>query len=104
MAVVKESTTKGAARFDVRDAARAAAGYFQALYPNVVSFSLEEVELSEKEDYWLIALSFELPPKRTGRGSGTLPILFQPPKTKYKIFKVDVKTGEVVSMRIRNLE
>ena len=65
---------------------------------------MEEVELSEQGDYWLITLSFELSPKRTGRGSGSLQILFQTPKTKYKIFKVDVKTGEVVSMRIRNLE
>ena len=84
--------------WDVRQAAGAAGRYFQALYPNVNFYSLEEVELSEDEKYWIITLSFDWGSKTSVLGA------IQPPKTKYKVFKVDVKTGKVVSMKIRNLE
>jgi len=98
MATTK-SAPVSATRIDARRAASAAAGYFQQLYPNVSSFSLEEVELSEDGDYWFITLSFEL-----GAKIGGFPVTLQPPKTKFKVFKVNVRTGEVVSMRIRKLE
>ncbi len=91
------STTK----IDARRAADAAARYFKQLYPNVLSFSLEEVELSEDEDYWLITLSFEVGPRIAGGG---LSVRLEPPKTKFKVFKVNAHTGEVVSMRIRKIE
>ena|SRR6266536_5490569 len=99
MPATKSAAASGT-RIDARSAANAAATYFQQLYSNLTSFSLEEVELSEDENYWLITLSFEVPTKT----SGGVPLLLQPPKTKFKVFKVDARTGEVVSMRIRKLE
>jgi hypothetical protein len=95
------SALKKATRIDARQAASAAAAYFKELYPNVVSFSLEEVELSEDGSHWLITLSFEIP--ANPRLGGVL-VQFQPPKTKFKVFKVDAKTGKVVAMKIRKLE
>lgn len=87
-------------RIDARAAANAAARYFRQLYPNVSSCSLEEVELSEDDRYWLITLGFEV----SAKAGGGIPLLLQPPKTKFKVFKVNAQTGEVVSMRIRKLE
>jgi len=95
------STPKKAIRIDARQAASAAAAYFRDLYSNVASFSLEEVEFSEHEHCWLITLSFEIP--ANPRLGGVL-VQFQPPKTKFKVFKVDAKTGRVVAMKIRKLE
>jgi hypothetical protein len=88
-------------RIDARQAASAAAAYFRELYSNVASFSLEEVEFSEHENCWMITLSFEIPPSQ-GLSAALIP--FQPPKTKFKVFKVDARTGKVIAMKIRKLE
>jgi hypothetical protein len=93
------TTTSKKPKVDARAAASAAAAYFKELYPNVTAFSLEEVELSEDGTHWSITLSFEIQPTQ---GLGML--AFQPPKTKFKVFKVDAKTGRVVAMKIRKLE
>jgi hypothetical protein len=93
------TTTSKKPKIDARAAASAAAAYFKELYPNVTAFSLEEVELSENGTHWLITLSFDIPPTQ---GLGM--IGFLPPKTKFKVFKVDAKTGRVVAMKIRKLE
>lgn len=86
-------------KVDARAAANAAAEYFKELYPTVTAFSLEEVELSEDGTHWLITLSFEIPHTQS------LGIMaFQPPRTKFKVFKVDAKTGRVMAMKIRKLE
>jgi hypothetical protein len=95
------SAPKRAVRIDARQAASAAAAYFKELYPTVTAFSLEEVELSEDGTHWLITLSFEIP--ANPRLGGVL-VQFQPPKTKFKVFKVEAKTGKVVAMNIRKLE
>ena len=88
-------------KVDARSAATAAAAYFKGLYPTVSAFSLEEVELSEDGTHWLIRLSFEIGPSH---GLGVLPTPFQPPRTKFKVFKVDAKTGRGIAMKIRKLE
>ena len=85
-------------RIDVRQAANAAMDYFKSLFPTVRRFSLEEVELSEDGKHWLITLGFEVP-----KSSPDVDALFLPPKTKYKVFKVDVRTGRVLAMKIRSL-
>jgi hypothetical protein len=94
------TVTSRTPKIDARAAAQAAAAYFKELYSSVKGFSLEEVELSDDGDYWLITLSFEIPPD---------PVLgqvfsFQAPRTKYKVFKVDSKSGRVLAMKIRKLE
>lgn len=100
MATLKAPSQRPAKTIDARAAAQAAAAYFQLLYPNATAFGLEEVELSDDGNHWQITLSFEVRQK-TG---GLVAFPFQPPKTKFKVFKVDARTGEVVSMRIRKLE
>ena len=93
-------TTPTKPKIDARSAALAAADYFKELYPIVKAFSLEEVELSEDGSHWLITLSFEL---MANDRLNALDV-FRAPKTKFKVFKVDAKTGKVLAMKIRNLQ
>lgn len=103
------STVKAAPRekprIDVREAVQAAADYLQRLYS--VDSVLEEVELSEDGNFWLITLSYEAP-RKSALGhelAGTsIGKVLMPPETKFKIFKVNAQDGAVTSMRIRSLE
>lgn len=74
---------------DVKQAVEKASDYLVNAYwkETIVNAQLEEVELSEDQRYWLITLSFSL----------------MPGKRQYKIFKIDVETGEVLSMKIRDV-
>jgi hypothetical protein len=94
---------------DVRSAVSAARDYLQQLTDllldsdkTIKGLRLEETELSENKQYWLITLGFDLPVdahrdplqsigmnKKYGR--------------EYRIFKIDAQTGEVQSMKIREL-
>jgi hypothetical protein len=86
---------------DVKEAAQRASEYFAGLYADqgVSNVQLEEVELTDDAQYWLITLSYpDLP-----HDVALVPINFAF-KRKYKVFKINAKTGEVKSMRIRNVE
>lgn len=97
---------------DVRDAVTAAQHYFQSLKDlisdRVQDVMLEEVELSEDKRFWFVTLGFERPvAQRKNALSELLPAPALPPDYKYereyKIFKIDAETGEVQSMKIREL-
>jgi hypothetical protein len=87
-------------KIGAREAADAAVEYFRQLFSasEFQSISLEEVELSEDGKYWLITLGYDVHPK-----SGIAAVL-GPPKTKFKVLKVDTRSGQVVAMKIRKLE
>ena len=76
----------------VKEAVRKAAEYFEDLYhgqfKNVL---LEEVEQSD--GYWLVTLGYDVVPDVFSQLSGI-----------HRRFKVDGETGEVVSMKIREVE
>lgn len=57
---------------DVKEAVGKAFEYFATLYPGFSSVQLEEVELTEDADYWLITLSYPSPglAEILGRGTG----------------------------------
>ena len=59
---------------------------------------LEEVELSEDKAHWLITLSYE------GLSSSGASSMLVGKSLLYKIFKLDAKQGEVISMKIRNIK
>ncbi|HEY0083585.1 MAG TPA: hypothetical protein VGB61_12400 [Pyrinomonadaceae bacterium] len=84
---------------DVKQAAQSASNFIVGLYSNetISDVMLEEVELSEDEKYWLITLSFPAPSSSSHQ-------LFGRSGRRYKIFKVDTDTGEVLSMKIRELQ
>ena len=83
---------------DVRQAAHLASQYFAGLYegPAVSGAQLEEVEITEDEKYWLITLSYPL--------TEATALLNFNYKRKYKVFKIDAETGEVLSMKIRKVD
>ncbi|HXX22729.1 MAG TPA: hypothetical protein VEO19_06240 [Terriglobia bacterium] len=83
------------AMIGVKEAVNKAAEYFADLYHDqFTNVLLEEVELSD--GYWLITLGYERPPVMPRFG-------LKGPRA-YKIFKVNGETGEVVSMKIREVE
>ncbi len=105
MATAELKHSKSPSRnLDAKQAARLALGYYNELFPNaaVSNVALEEVEFLEEENCWLITLGFD-EPVRTKLAPAVN--LFGPPPTRmFKIFKVNARTGKVISMKIRKLE
>jgi len=101
---------------DARQASKAAIDYYLGLYTdltsnacvesnNQVSVSLEEVELSEDGKHWLITLGFKERVDRVGLPAAfALSTALNPYHNKYKVFKVDARTGKVVAMKMRSAE
>jgi hypothetical protein len=94
-------------KIDARGAVITAKKYFedlQELIGNTFQDTLlEELELSEDKKFWLITLGFNRPVPRTK--NPLLPEITSSPeyKREYKLFKVDSETGEVKSMKIREV-
>lgn len=92
---------------DVKEATQVALDYFQEIYSDQ-AFSnvlLEEVE-REKEDgtsYWLITIGFT-DENVAEREQNVLISNSGLPSRRYKRFKINAETGEVVSMKIRSVE
>lgn len=80
---------------DVKEAAQRASEYFADLFKGVSDPQLEEVELADDGQEWFITLSY---PVRSENpfilGSGR----------QYKVFRIDARTGEVRSMKIRKVD
>jgi hypothetical protein len=83
---------------DVKQATKLATAYLINLYDQQLSTSdavrLEEVELTEDGKYWLITLSFN--------PANPAAIIF-PPRREYKVFRINAETGELQSMKIREV-
>lgn len=81
----------------VRQAVAAAREFAGALLEDekLAGVSLEEVELSADDCYWMVTLGFPAEP------SGRFSQFASPSTREYKVFKVDAKTGTVGSMKIR---
>jgi hypothetical protein len=90
----------------VRNAVGAAQQYFGSLRDMIgyhtEELRLEEAELSEDKQYWLITLSFIRPVDKTSNPLADL-IATKNYEREYKVFKIDAITGEVQSMKIRDV-
>ncbi|UFH56616.1 hypothetical protein [Spirosoma sp. KNUC1025] len=84
----------------VREAARNALNFYKDIYPTISGELVEEVELDESHNYWLITLSF---PVTADPASTVSAVLFPKTERKYKLFKIDAQNGNVESMKIRTL-
>lgn len=83
----------------VKEAAEKAAEYFKDLYDNqFTNVLLEEAERKEERagHYWLITLGYDRP--------SSLPQFARKGPRAFKVFKVNARTGEVISMKIREVE
>jgi hypothetical protein len=85
---------------DVKEAAKVAVEYLQSL-PNMpaVAVRLEEVILTDNEQFWLITLSFMDDAEPRG-----IAAIANAPERLYKAFNIDAESGQVRSMKIRQLE
>ncbi|NEP39641.1 MAG: hypothetical protein F6K35_10475 [Okeania sp. SIO2H7] len=89
---------------DVKKAAIAAKQYFTSLWGinEIEDLRIEEVELSEDEKFWSITLGFNRPADKVEDPLGEA--LDAPRyRREYKIFKVDAETGQIKSMKIRQV-
>ena len=93
---------------DVKSAVRAARNYFSDLYENVVDVRLEEVELTDNERHWTVTLSGLFPPPPPTVDDPAFATVMSgvfgaPRERVYKTLTVDARTGEVQSMKIRQV-
>ena len=83
---------------DVKEATAKAREYLVAFFPEAEKVQLEEVELTGDKSHWFITLSYE------GVSSSVASSLLVGKTVRYKIFKLDAETGEVISMKIRDFK
>lgn len=87
-------TSNQLSKLTVRDAVFAATEFLKSLDREVLpqngGVRLEEVELSEDEQYWLVTLSYQVE---------NFPELVR----EYKSFKIHTESGKVVAMKIREV-
>ncbi len=85
---------------DIRHAVSVAMDFANMLYGGKLptDFLLEEVELDPEGKYWLVTFGFSLPERQS-----SMSLLTQPakPTRTYKLIRVDAKSGEPISMKIR---
>jgi hypothetical protein len=94
-------------KIDVKEAVRKSVAYFLKLYPKLgtgANVMLEEVEISEDGSYWIVTVGYDMQ-RHASELTGNLRDVFGPKVVRhYKVFKVDAKTGRIISMKIRSLE
>jgi hypothetical protein len=83
---------------DVKEATDKAKSHLNAFFPDAEKVQLEEVELTEDKTYWFITLSYE------GVSNSVASSLLVGKSVRYKIFKMDAESGEVISMKIRDIK
>jgi hypothetical protein len=83
---------------NVKEATGKATEYLRTFFPDVEKVQLEEVELTDDRAYWFITLSYE------GVSNSVASSLLVGKSVRYKLFKLDAETGEVISMKIRDIK
>lgn len=92
----------------IQEAVQRAADFCKQIYPEAQDILLEEVE-REEEKFWLITISFLIQATRRDGGgfpgmAAAMEQMLPRLERRYKSLKVDGQTGEVVSMKIRELQ
>jgi hypothetical protein len=95
---------------DIKEAVRRAKEFATTLFESekILKLGLEAVEKSEDGRYWLVTLGFTRPhlfsvPKKTRSLSALDELLPRPeaqPKREYKVFRVDMQSGEVIGVSL----
>jgi hypothetical protein len=83
---------------DATEASNKAKTYLNSFFPDAEKVQLEEVELTDDKTHWLITLSFE------GVSNSVASSLLVGKSLRYKIFKLEAESGEVLSMKIRDIK
>jgi len=80
---------------DAFEAVKFANEYLLYFYPNATSIKLEEIELDHNKDFWYVTFGY----LDEDAGSG----IYSATDRRYKTFKIDSETGEIFSMRVRDI-
>ncbi len=83
---------------NVKEATDKAKEYLVSFFPDAENVQLEEVEMTEDKAHWLVTISYE------GVSNSVASSLLVGKTVLYKIFKIDAKVGEVISMKIRDIK
>ena len=83
---------------NVQDATKRAREHLLEFFPEADEVQLEEVELTPDKAYWLVTLSY------AGVSNSVASSLLVGKSLRYKIFKLDAESGEVVSMKVRDFK
>jgi hypothetical protein len=82
---------------DARTATDKAIAYFKTFFPEATKVITEEVELTEDRKHWLVTVGYD----SDDLAAPTQLIIGR--SKKYKIFKIDVESSEILSMKIRTV-
>jgi hypothetical protein len=94
---------------DARNAVKSATDYLDQIKDlmgeKINNLRLEEIELSENLQLWMVTLGYDVPYTPSGIESLITPRLYGQTSSKreYKVFNVDAQTGAVQSMKIRSI-
>jgi hypothetical protein len=83
---------------NVKEATDKAKEYLVSFFPDAENVQLEEVEMTEDKAHWYVTISYE------GVSNSVASSLLVGKTVLYKIFKIDAKVGEVISMKIRDIK
>ena len=83
---------------DAKEATGKARDHLISFFPEAEKVQLEEVELTEDKSLWLITMSYE------GISDSVASSMLVGKSVRYKIFKLDAKTGDVLSMKIKDIK
>lgn len=90
---------------NVKEAASKAFGFIKELVPEPTGALVEEVEMDDSKYYWFITISFVV--KNDNYLTSPLTAyasISSEFERKYKTVKIDAISGEIVSMKIRELQ
>ncbi|NTV46428.1 MAG: hypothetical protein HGB11_07910 [Chlorobiales bacterium] len=82
-------------------ARKAASEFFEDA--SLIDLQLEEVEFDTARNVWLITLGFNVPNRNLMKGIGAVIGNERQYIRKYKLFMIDALTGQVKSMKIREV-
>jgi hypothetical protein len=83
---------------NVKEATERAKEHLVNFFPDADEVQLEEVELTPDKAFWLVTLSY------AGASNSVASSLLVGKSMRYKLFKLDAETGEVISMKIRDFK
>jgi hypothetical protein len=96
-----------AVMIDIRAAVGKSVAFFQSINDLLIQngeqiqdLRLEETELSEDRQYWLITLGYDRPIPSHNDLFGGIAGIINKYQREWRVFKVDAETGEVLSMKI----
>ncbi|MGS0747534.1 hypothetical protein [Halpernia sp. GG3] len=85
----------------IKELADTAAEYLKSFFPDADKIQLEEIEITDDDLYWNITLSYESNDNDNVVANKNW-LMSQ--LRKFKIFRIDARSGKVRSMKIRDIK